>query len=170
MSGEAKALLLDLSQAQHVAIAPHELVELAHAEELFDVPLAPTHCNQLFAWKDRLIPVVDLSRMLGIEEPASEGNLSLVAVVAYQPTPGKGLDYGCLKLATHPRLVSVRDADAAPMPQSSTSWKSLAISCFGCGEGRTAPVLNLAQLFAQPVVAPTWFRPNRVSLRRYAEG
>ncbi|OUS27059.1 hypothetical protein A9Q99_17815 [Gammaproteobacteria bacterium 45_16_T64] len=51
--------LLHLTSGHVIAISIHQVTELLRDIVRLPVPRAPEHCNNLIAWRERLIPLVD---------------------------------------------------------------------------------------------------------------
>ena len=145
---DCNAWMVPLRGDHRVAVGELELVHvLPDPPELFPVLKAPRHCRQVFLWEGLVVPVFDLSLMLG-EEPYDSDNAHL-GVFRYRPEGGQALHYGSLVIEGAPRQVLVNDSQACDLPDGQDSWRRVASSCFDYG-GRPVPVLNLPRLFGQP--------------------
>ncbi len=86
-------------------------------------------------------------RMLGRPVVASR---RLVAVTAFQESPGAEPRYGALLLNAPPVRIRVSDARACDLPDAQSIWRPLAIACFDHPGRGPVPVLDLAGAFSRP--------------------
>jgi hypothetical protein len=106
VSKSVRAWLLEW-QAQPLALAPCEVVEIVDDPEVHRVPVGPEWCRALLYWRARFLPLA---------APAGEVAESLsVVVVAYQPAPRVPLEYAAIPVEGRPRQIEVpEDADCEP--------------------------------------------------------
>ncbi len=136
------AWLLDFGDSCQAAVGVRELLHLVNAPATFAVPHTPEYCRRVVLWQERLLPIMDIKARLG-SVPLEE---SFLAVVGYQRQRGTYPQFGALALASPPRQLAVNDEQACPLPDESSVWRELAISCFE-HQGSPVPVLNLSRIF-----------------------
>lgn len=145
----ARAWLLELADGQAAAVGERELCEVLVAPGAWPVPHAPAYCREVVVWRDRPLPLLDLSVLFGAR-PGSHA-APWVAVAAYRDEDTGEIGYGGLALRSAPRTVDVDDGQAAALPRTSFAahlvWRSIAVSCFSVEE-RVAPVLDTPRLFS----------------------
>jgi chemotaxis signal transduction protein len=136
----SRALRLEAAGGCAVAVAPHDVVEILAEAKTTPVPLAPDHCRELIAWRDEMLPVFDLGRWRDPHAPAGK----LLAVVAYQKSANDPVTHGCLRLDAFPKMISVDDLQACPLPDP--SWRAIALSCFQ-DHDKAIPIVSLERVF-----------------------
>ncbi len=141
---ERPAWLLHAARDVTCAVAQHEMVEYLPEVRTQRVPLANPYCEHLVLWRDRLVPIVDLARLLHGGSSTTEHALG---IVAYQPHARLPLEYLGIWIDAPPNRVKVGDDQACDLP---TAWHDprfdeLALSCF-LHEERAVPILNLVTL------------------------
>lgn len=146
MSAQAPAWLLDVCGPCLIAVGRHEVLEVLEHPRGFPYPLGPPHCEEVVFWRDRPLPLADLSR-LGGGRPGELDASHFAVVTAYQHHPEAELEYGVLKVIRPPLGIQVDDQmQADPPPDLPASWRRLTLSCFRHGEAQVlAP--DLAKLF-----------------------
>lgn len=137
------AWLLDFGNACRAAVGVRELMHLVDAPVTFAVPLAPGYCRRVVLWQERLLPVMDIAARVG----AQPCNASFLAVIGYQQQRGEYPQFGALMLSSPPRQLAVSDEQTCSLPDESSAWQELAISCFE-HQGAPVPVLNLSRIFS----------------------
>lgn len=146
---DCNAWMMPLRGDLRAAVGELELVHvLPDPPELFTVLKAPRHCRQVFLWEGHVLPVFDLSRLLGADP--HEGENAHIGVFRYRPGPGQALRYGGLLIHGAPRQVLVNDSQACELPSGHDAWRRVANACFDYG-GRPVPVLNLPRIFDHPL-------------------
>jgi chemotaxis signal transduction protein len=148
---QSKAWILDLNDEDCVAIGNQQMVEyiLASDVKIMPLPLTPAYSLGVLAWREQMIPVIDIGRLLsnpGAELPAMTG----VMVLAYQQAPGEPIEHGAIVLRSAPRDITVNSDMSCPLPIASAAWKTLAIACFS-DQGHEIPVLNAKQVFSSAI-------------------
>jgi len=141
-----RAWLLEFSQNRIAAVGLHELVEVLSRPRRYHVPLTTPRCHQVLAWRDQILPVVNLgvARESSSDEPATGS--AVTAIAAYQRAPGEQLRHGALELSVMPKTVTVSDSMACALSDSSPALNELAIACFSY-ENLAVPVIDLARVF-----------------------
>lgn len=142
----ARAWLLEFPRRQLAAVGLHELVEVLSRPKLYHVPMASARAHQVLVWRDEILPVVNFGA-----EPTSDAShlqpgAAVTAIAVYQTVPGEPLRHGALGLAVMPKMVTVADNMACALPESQSSIRDLAISCFSYGN-LAVPVIDLTRVF-----------------------
>lgn len=145
MNGRARAFVLDLPGGARIALGLSQVTQLVRPERIIDVPAAPAHCRWLIEWNDRLVPVLDLERLLGL--PQSEQRASMFAVVTIDDPHNASNQFGALGLTRLPFVIDVDDSDACELPSDVAAWHGTALACFRYQE-RECPIPDLTRLFA----------------------
>jgi hypothetical protein len=141
------AWLLDFGGACQAAVGTRELLHLVDAPVTFAVPRTPGYCRRVVLWQERLLPVMDIAARLGTPPcPAP-----YLAVIGYQRQRGEYPQFGALMLSTPPRQLAVGDEQACRLPDESSAWRELSISCFE-HQGVPVPVLDLCRIFGSAPV------------------
>lgn len=138
------AWLLDFGKMRRAAVGMRVLLQIIDQPKLHPIPCTPAHCRHIYSWQGRLMPVLDMSVLLG-HEPQEE---RLLAIAGYQEGPGETPRLGALLLSAPPVSLIVGDDQACDLPDDMDEWKKLAISCFG-HQGDAVPVLHLGRAFAK---------------------
>lgn len=139
-SAVTDAWLLEVSPQVRVAVGIREVLQLLDWQDAHPVPLTPGCCQQVVFWREKILPVMDLSLRLG----GSATGCNLLALVAYQDIVRQSAGLGTLMLAAPPRRISVADTQACPCPEN---LKELALAAFEF-EKNVIPILDLAKVFA----------------------
>jgi len=149
---EATAWLLSFKGHLRAAVGELELVHvLTESPTLFAIPDTPGYCRHVLVWQGHLLPLVDLgARLEGdrhLQSDTVAGIDSLIAILAYQRSPGDPPEYGGLLLDRVPIRALVSDDRACALSPELEAWRSLAISCFEHGDHGPIPVLDVPRLF-----------------------
>ncbi len=136
------AWLLDFGGSYQAAVGARELLHLVNEPATFAVPYTPEYCRRVVSWQEHLLPVMDIKARLG----DAPGEAPFLAVVGYQQQRGAYPQFGALMLASPPRQLAVTDEQACPLPEGSSAWRELSISCFD-HQGTPVPVLDLRRIF-----------------------
>lgn len=137
------AWLLDFGDTCRAAVGTRELLHLVDTPVTFAVPCTSAYCRRVVLWQERLLPVMDIAARLG----ALPRKAPFLAVIGYQQQRGEYPQFGALMLSSPPRQVAVSDEQACRLPDESSAWQELAISCFE-HQGSPVPVLNLSRIFS----------------------
>ncbi|MFA6904101.1 MAG: chemotaxis protein CheW [Gallionellaceae bacterium] len=139
---ESNAWILDFGQHFTAAVGAREVLHLLDVHSTFPVPCTPKYCNSVVAWRDRLLPVMDMaSRLGGMTQQAK-----FIAVVGYQQRRGEYPQFGALLLSSPPLQATVNDEQACKLPENAQVWNGLAMACFDF-HGEAVPVLDINRLF-----------------------
>lgn len=144
----AKAWLLKTGQNIVVAVGQYEVVHILDKPECISIPQAPAYCSEVVLWNNRIIPIIDLTAWYSGYTDSTVTSTSIVAIVVYLG-PEDEYRYGGLKLRTIPVLNQVNDDQFCELPQDSSDWRSISISCFTGGAGDYVPVLDLPSVFSR---------------------
>jgi chemotaxis signal transduction protein len=142
------AWILQFGPNDRAAVGQRELLHIVHAVPTFPVPLTPAHCREVIYWQDRPVPLMDLSVWLGAG--TGKNARQYVGIVGYQLRLGEPPHFGALWLAAPPVRTTVADSQACVLPETSSAWSEIAISCFKDG-AESVPVLDLPRLFSLPM-------------------
>jgi chemotaxis signal transduction protein len=139
----ANAWLLDFGQSFCAAVGTRVLLQITDNPRLHPVPCTPQHCNTVFSWQGRLLPVVDMASILGAEPQAPH----LLAIAGYREQPGEPTRFGALLLAAPPVAIAVGDDQSCMLPEQAEDWGKFAFSC--CEQqDKAIPILHLARVFS----------------------
>ncbi|MBE9515997.1 MAG: chemotaxis protein CheW [Proteobacteria bacterium] len=146
--GQSKAWLLPLDNTYQAAVGNHSMAEyLPSAEvEIMPVPMTPKFAAGVIVWRDQIIPVIDLARVLD-STSESLGDIAGVMVLAYQVAPGEPIRHGAVILRAAPSNMIVSADMACEMPATPTAWRSLAAACIK-NNGQAVPILNAKHVFS----------------------
>jgi chemotaxis signal transduction protein len=136
------AWLLDFGDACKAAVGTRELLHLVDAPVTFTVPRTPDYCRRVVLWQERLLPVMDIAARFG----ALPRTAPFLAVIGYQQQRGEYPQFGALMLSSPPMQLAVSNNQACSLPDESSAWRELAVSCFE-HQGSPVPILNLCRLF-----------------------
>jgi chemotaxis signal transduction protein len=141
---QRSAWLLDFGAGLRAAVAGRHLAEYLRAPQVVEVPLAPAYARGVLVWRERLVPLLDLARLVG-ERP---GEFIGAIVLAYREAPQLPQQYGALVLSAVPREIGVNDELACGLPAEPAFWRALAASCI-THEDRPTPILRVRNLFTR---------------------
>jgi hypothetical protein len=105
-----------------------------------NVPQAPDYANHVYLWKDRILPVFNLSALTLGERQAP----LLLGVVAYRRDTE--IKQGAIALFEAPKLIGV-PAESADWPEGRCPWPVLADSCVELPPYGACAILNTDKLF-----------------------
>lgn len=147
MSGaQVPAWLLDVGDPTLLALGRHEVLEVLEDPRGFPYPLGPAHCTEVLFWRERPLPMADLSRLSG-GRPGELKASHFAVVVAYQHDPEVAPEVAVLKVMRPPLGIQVGDdMQIEPPPDLPEGWQRLLLSCFRHGEAQVL-VPDLAKLF-----------------------
>lgn len=145
LDNRPNAWMLDFGGAFRAAVGARVLVQIVDRPRLHPVPCTPPHCQSIYAWQGRLMPVVDVAVLLGREPQEPR----LLAIAAYQEHAGDTVTFGALLLSAPPVAIIVGNEQACSLPDYPEAWERFSLSCFG-HQGEAIPVLHLGRLFAGP--------------------
>lgn len=150
--GEAQqeAWVLNFGAGVQAAVAYHEMSQILLSPDLFPVPMAPSYCNHVLILRNRLLPVINMSRLLApIARPDQvheDEEDDIVGIAVYQTAPNTPLHSVAMHLIELPQSIVVTD-EMACEPPSNPLWELFSIACFEY-EDRAVPLLDLAVLFS----------------------
>jgi chemotaxis signal transduction protein len=139
---------LYLDDQLSAAIGEREMIHLISAPQLWEVPGAPLHCQEVLLWQGEVLPAMDLAAWLGGQRARTK--VRYAAVLAYQGAPGTSPRYGALLLSQLPVRVLVEDEQGCPLPPQA-GWPRIALSCFS-QEGQPVPILDLPTVFGEALL------------------
>jgi chemotaxis signal transduction protein len=142
ISPTANAWLLDFGQNVRAVVGTRVLLQLVDSPNVLSVPVAPYHCRNVFLWRKKLLPVMDIAARLG----GTAQNTRLLTVVGYQHHETETVRFGALFLEKPPVAINVTDTQFCPLPEEQSNWSKFAISCFA-HEGVATPIINLDTIF-----------------------
>lgn len=150
MNKVTEGWMANLGPDLQVAFGKRHAVEYLGSIDVRQLPLTPAYCAGVQVWRKRLIPVLDLGRLLGCHR-ADRSVRQKGVVVAYQAASGDGHRFGLLVLDGMPDLVKVSDDMACALPGEPAWLQQIACSCFR-HKDQAVPILALAKLFEHPLV------------------
>jgi chemotaxis signal transduction protein len=128
-----------------LAVGNLEVVHLIPNPVLHTVPLTPAHANKVTIWGNTVLPVINLSLLLGLGSSHSDANYLIV--VGYYTKNQDEVRYGALALADLPRRIQVSDDNASKLPDDGVNWFDVAHSCIAYQE-QIIPILQLQMIFS----------------------
>lgn len=151
MTDTRPAWVMDVGDGVTVAAGTAHVAEYLVAAEPIPLPRTPAHCAGVMVWRDRLIPVIDLARLLtGRRSPP--GPHRRAVILAYQEAAGRPLQYGALYVAGAPTRTAVSDDMACALPDAQPALPHLARACFSYRDKAVA-ILDPGALFARALPA-----------------
>ncbi len=144
MTTAVSAWILTDNAGLAFAVAEVEMIEYLIAPSTFAVPQTPDYCTRVMPWRDQLLPIIQLNKLL---KPDSYVDYRHIGVLAYQNAPGQDLKYIAVALGQSPYRVSVSDRGSAPIPDiyRVPAYRPLVRSVFRLDEIQV-PVLDVAYL------------------------
>lgn len=140
---KAHTWLFPLGSDYQIALSDHEMVEYVVDAEIIDAPFMPIFCKGMMLWRERLIPVLDINRVISRSAIDSSHHL---CVVAYQDSPRTALHYVAIALDGMPVRLSVDDDQACMAPPEFVDHLSpLVLSAINI-TGRRIPILDISYL------------------------
>lgn len=140
----SRAARFDINGRPVAAIGLANIVEVVTESGTEVVPMAPAHCRELLPWRDRWLPVFDLTLWCGHQVHGSGGFL---VIVEYETGIGDDCEYGCFRVHEFPKITRLTDEDACA-PPSEARWRRIACSGF-MSDGVAVPVLRLESVFLE---------------------
>lgn len=149
MAEARRAWVMDVGDGVAVAAGTAHVVEYLLAADPMPVPRAPEHCAGLIVWRERLIPVIDLARLLTGRDNAP-GPHRRAVILAYQQAAGRPLQYGALFVTAAPTQTSVSDDMACALPDTQPALAHIARACF-THQDQAVAIVDPRQLFDRPL-------------------
>jgi chemotaxis signal transduction protein len=150
-----KAWVLNFGAGVRAAVAFHEMSQVLLSPHLYPIPMAPAYCNQVMIMRYRLLPVMNMARLLApIAMPSTvsdsiEEEETIIGVSVYQTQPEAPLSYVGFRLEGLPQSVFVHDEMSCDLP-ANPLWELFSVSAF-MFDGYTIPLLDLPALFSYQV-------------------
>ncbi|WP_444996586.1 chemotaxis protein CheW [Aliikangiella sp. IMCC44359] len=139
----SNAWLLEYVPNQFVAISTQSMQEFIVSPNIIEVPLTPHYCKSVFRWRNRLLPVLNLGKLL----INSQQNKSKVVVIKYWN--GNQVDFAAIQLHKQPVLIQIYDADYCDLSEDADTLSKITRACFRYN-GLRIPIINLEKLFLTP--------------------
>jgi chemotaxis signal transduction protein len=145
VSNVLEAWLLECGGGVTVAVPAINMLHVVEeTSRCFRVPMAPPHCDHVLVWQERVLPIVDIAKLLSPLVAVS------VAHKGYCVVGWCGVDdiseYGVIGAATAPRRVIIRDdMSVAPSAQLASQWP-VAVGFFVHAKD-TIAIVDPARLF-----------------------
>jgi len=145
---QTKAWLMELDAEYFSAIGNQHMEEyiISADIEIMPVPLAPDYSPGVMLWRNQIIPVIDLVRVLNPQAHLPD-EMSGVMVLAYQEAPGALLQHGAVVLRGAPQNILVDGDMACPLPAHPAAWRKLAVACISSSD-KAVPILKVQSLFS----------------------
>ena len=123
------AWLLECSDSLSIAVSDYEMVEYLDTPVQFEVPGAPEYCPAVLLWQENLIPVMDISVLLG--QPPGKLKMRM-SVLTYQEKPGASLQQLAVCVNRAPQKIAVDDEQVCELPEeiNTSLLGSVSLSCF----------------------------------------
>ena len=149
MTASTRAWILDVAAGWQFAVGSRHVIEYVLSPEASAIPLAPAHCQGMLAWRERLIPLVDLAALLAMQQ-TSRHKPRRAVILGYWDPSRLAVRYGALAVRTPPTDLTVSDDMACALPEEPAVIRHLCRSCF-VHRDEIIPILDTARLFAQPL-------------------
>jgi len=142
---KAAAWIMNVDKDLYVSVSQLELVHILDKPLCMRIPQAPSYCNSTLIWNDNLLPVMDISRLLGHQ--ARNRAHDVVAVTLYKDRNGKH-QYGGIRQMVSPELEYVTNDQICPLPGHFNGLRPATVSCFFSEKGQSVPILDMSSLFS----------------------
>jgi chemotaxis signal transduction protein len=141
------AWIMSITDTVSVAVGEFELVHiLTDNPVLFTIPTAPSYCQQVFIWQNKIVPVMNLATRFNLPEKSND---FIVSIFAYRAEETGQIEYGALFLTASPLRIEVGNTQVCPLPADLTALTPYVRCCFQETKTQQAtPILNLEHLFA----------------------
>jgi|GEM_PF-7064479 len=140
MSETVQAWLLCVAPGVYAVLPRQAMGHLVDDFSVSNVPQAPGYANHVYLWKDRILPVFNLSALTLGERQAP----LLLGVVAYRRDTE--IKQGAIALFEAPKLIGV-PAESADWPEGRCPWPALADSCVTLPSYGACAILSTDKLF-----------------------
>lgn len=141
---KAHAWVLPYSPDHQVAVPFALGQELIETPTLLPIPGTVSECAGLLRWRNKWVPVINLSTLL-LNTPPDHHAPPYVLVLAYLRPSGE-VAYGGIALTDTPSSVFVDGDDQYPLPGYTDHLGDLVLSCFESNEMAT-PIIDVHILF-----------------------
>ena len=115
MSNTTPAWLLQASDKFHFSIGEINAAEYIQAPALHTAPISFSHCRHVINWRDKIVPVIDLS-MLATNIPATD--FQNMFVITYQEKDYAPLKFAAFILTSSPEKIFVDDDSVSELPEN----------------------------------------------------
>lgn len=109
MPKKTTAWLLPISDNIQFCIGEHEAQAYVNDIAAQPVPLATEHCNNLVFWQDKILPVVELCKLVGDDSDSNNLIFKHIFIIAYQVKEHQPLEYMAFKLSSSPEKILIED-------------------------------------------------------------
>lgn len=138
----SNAWLIEYAKNEFVAIATHAMQEIIISPDLVEIPLSPSYCRYACRWKDKLIPVCNLSALTFGKTLAS----NQILVVKYWHDDQAF--FAAIDLLKPPVFIQVYDSSFCEQTENIKLMHHIVLSAFTYNQHAVA-ILNLQALFSQ---------------------
>jgi len=144
------AWIISITDNLSAAVGEFELVHvLPDKPVLFTLPKAPSYCQQVFVWQNKIIPIMNLAEKFGLEKKTATNEHRVMSIFAYRAEKTGLIEYAALLSNATPRRSEVSDDQACPLPTDLHSLTHYVRCCFqDLDTKQTIPILKLERLFA----------------------
>lgn len=142
---KAFAWIMEIAEGFLGAVGEFELIHiLPDYPQLFQIPKAPDHCQQVFIWQNRIIPVLNpAKKLLNCSEQGK-----IIAIFAYKNQKTNYIEYGALFITDTPNRIEVSDEQLVALPTHLQTWSLYTKCCFqDTKTQKIIPILKIEQLF-----------------------
>lgn len=140
MSTNIQAWLLCIAPGEYAVLSRQAMGHLIKDFKISSVPQAPSYANHVYLWKQKILPIFNLSALLLGERTDPQ----LLAIVAYRR--GAEIKQGALALFAAPLLVEIPE-QAVDWPDTKVPWSALADSCVRLDGYGDCVILSTDKLF-----------------------
>lgn len=145
---QVPARLIEYAHGRRIALPPHTIYGLIEHPSFVEVPGAARYSYGLVSWQNKRLPLLNFDALLHADSAAVQSIAPPYAlIVAYQCTAKEPLQYGAIGLTALPQTIAVGDDAQCELPDDSTRWTELALSCFQYEE-EAIPIIDTARVFA----------------------
>ena len=141
----AAAWVMNVGEGLYVAVSRAELVHILDSPYCVRIPQAPAYCNHTAIWNDALLPIMDISYLLG--HTTGSHVRDVVAVTIFKDKQGEH-HYGGIRQAAPPELEYVTNDQICTPPVHLDRLAPASVSWFLSQDGHPVPILDVANLFS----------------------
>ncbi|MET1254900.1 hypothetical protein [Aliikangiella maris] len=144
MMGESSkvsnAWLVEYRENDAIAFGIHALQEIVVNPRMINVPLSPQYCHKTLRWKQRMLPVCNLSNL------AVNENVSCNQVMIVKYWLNKKAHYAGLECFKPPVFIQIYESRICPLASSIRLPHTIITRCFQY-QKKSVPIIDLASLF-----------------------
>ena len=115
MSSITPAWLLPVGDNLQFSVGEHEAEAYIDGINLHKVPKTPDFCSQVVYWREMILPVVDLNKLIGdtLSINIADTYAKHLFILSYQKEENTPLEYMAFRLSSAPEKIQVNDESIA---------------------------------------------------------